>query len=54
MMEYTQLWIIFEQMKEYIECEELLDSFAQAITTDLLEETLRTIDKSHDLNLFEQ
>lgn len=41
-----------EIMKSMMGVEELLDAIAQALTTDELENNLRYIDRTHDLNVF--
>jgi hypothetical protein len=51
-MESSDVWDIFEEMKELLGEEELLNELAQALSTDELEENLRWIDKNHDLGLF--
>ncbi len=51
-MEYDEVWDIFEEMKEMLGAEELVNELAQALSTDELEENLRFIDKNHDLGLF--
>ena len=51
-MEHDEVWDIFEEMKEMLGAEELVNELAQALSTDELEENLRFIDKSHDLGLF--
>ena len=51
-MESSEVWDIFEEMKELLGEEELLNELAQALSTDELEENLRWIDKNHDLGLF--
>ncbi len=53
-MEYQEVWIKLEIMKSMMGVEELLDAIAQALTTDELEDNLRYIDRTHDLNIFEQ
>ena len=51
-MEHDEVWDIFEEMKEMLGAEELVNELAQALSTDELEENLRFIDKNHDLGLF--
>lgn len=51
-MEHEDVWDIFEEMKEMLGAEELVNELAQALSTDELEENLRFIDKNHDLGLF--
>ena len=51
-MEHEDVWDIFEEMKEMLGAEELVNELAQALSTDELEENLRFIDKKHDLGLF--
>ena len=51
-MEHEDVWDIFEEMKELLGTEELVNELAQALSTDELEENLRFIDKNHDLGLF--
>ena len=51
-MEHEDVWDIFEEMKELLGAEELVNELAQALSTDELEENLRFIDKNHDLGLF--
>lgn len=51
-MEHEDVWDIFEEMKEILGAEELVNELAQALSTDELEENLRFIDKNHDLGLF--
>ena len=51
-MEHEEVWDIFEEMKEMLGAEELVNELAQALSTDELEENLRFIDKNHDLGLF--
>lgn len=51
-MEHKDVWDIFEEMKEMLGAEELVNELAQALSTDELEENLRFIDKNHDLGLF--
>lgn len=51
-MEHNEVWDIFEEMKEMLGAEELVNELAQALSTDELEENLRFIDKNHDLGLF--
>ena len=51
-MEYDEVWDIFEEMKEMLGAEELVNELAQALSTDELEENLRFIDKNYDLGLF--
>ena len=51
-MEHDEVWDIFEEMKEMLGAEELVNELAQALSTDELEENLRLIDKNHDLGLF--
>lgn len=51
-MEHDEVWDIFEEMKEMLGAEELVNELAQALSTDELEENLRFIDKNHDLCLF--
>ena len=51
-MEYDEVLDIFEEMKEMLGAEELVNELAQALSTDELEENLRFIDKNHDLGLF--
>ena len=51
-MEHDEVWDIFEEMKEILRAEELVNELAQALSTDELEENLRFIDKNHDLGLF--
>ena len=51
-MEHDEVWDIFEEMKEMLGAEELVNELAQALSTDELEEYLRFIDKNHDLGLF--
>lgn len=51
-MEYDEVWDIFEEMKEMLGAEELVNELAQALSTDELEENLRFIDKNNDLGLF--
>ena len=51
-MEYDEVWDIFEEMKEMLGAEELVNELAQALSTDELEENLRFIDKNHGLGLF--
>lgn len=51
-MEHDEVWDIFEEMKEMLGAEELVNELALALSTDELEENLRFIDKNHDLGLF--
>ena len=51
-MEHDEVWDIFEEMKEMLGAEELVNELAQALSTDELDENLRFIDKNHDLGLF--
>ena len=51
-MEHDEVWDIFEEMKEMLGAEELVNELAQALSTDELEENLRFIDKNYDLGLF--
>ena len=51
-MEHDEVWDIFEEMKEMLGVEELVNELAQALSTDELEENLRFIDKNYDLGLF--
>ena len=51
-MEHEDVWDIFEEMKDLLGAEELVNELAQALSTDELEENLRFIDKNHDLGLF--
>lgn len=51
-MEFQEVWMKLEVMKERMGSEELLDALCQALTTDELEDNLRYIDKSHDLEIF--
>lgn len=51
-MEHDEVWDIFEEMKEMLGAEELVNELAQALSTDELEENLRFIDKNHDFGLF--
>ena len=51
-MEHDEVWDIFEEMKEMLGAEELVNELAQALSTDELEENLRFIDQNHDLGLF--
>lgn len=46
-----QVWKAFEQMKDAMGAESLLDELAQALSTDQLEENLRFIDRNNDLNI---
>ena len=46
-----QIWKAFEQMKDAMGAESLLDELAQALSTDQLEENLRFIDRNNDLNI---
>lgn len=46
-----QVWKAFEQMKDVMGAESLLDELAQALSTDQLEENLRFIDRNNDLNI---
>lgn len=51
-MEYFQIWAKFEIMKGQLGVEVLLDDLAQALSYDELEDLLRFIDKTRDLNIF--
>ena len=51
-MEFTDLWTKFEQMKEMIGVESLLDNLAQSLGTDVLEDHLRFIDRCFECNVF--
>lgn len=51
-MEYQEVWMKLEIMKSMMGVEELLDAIAQALSTDELENNLRYIDRTHDLNVF--
>ena len=46
-----QVWKAFEQMKDAMGAESLLDELAQALSADQLEENLRFIDRNNDLNI---
>jgi len=46
-----QVWKAFEQMKDAMGAESLLDELAQALSVDQLEENLRFIDRNNDLNI---
>lgn len=46
-----QIWKAFEQMKDAMGAESLLDELAQALSVDQLEENLRFIDRNNDLNI---
>ena len=48
----NEIWDIFEDMKEIMGAENLLDELARALSTDELEENLRWVDKIHDLGIF--
>ena len=48
----NEIWDIFEDMKEIMGAENLLDELARALSTDELEENLRWVDKNHDLGIF--
>lgn len=48
----NEIWNIFEDMKEIMGAENLLDELARALSTDELEENLRWVDKNHDLGIF--
>ena len=48
----NEIWDIFEDMKEIMGAENLLDELARALSTDELEENLRWIDKNQDLGIF--
>lgn len=48
----NEIWNIFEEMKEIMGAENLLDELARALSTDELEENLRWIDKNQDLGIF--
>ena len=50
--EANEIWNIFEEMKEIMGAENLLDELARALSTDELEENLRWVDKNHDLGIF--
>lgn len=51
-MDHTEVWIKFEEIKEILGADELLECIAQALSTDELEENLRYIDRTQDLNVF--
>lgn len=51
-MEHTEVWIKFEEIKEILGADELLECIAQALSTDELEENLRYIDRTQDLKIF--
>ena len=48
----NEIWNIFEEMKEIMGAENLLDELARALSTDELEENLRWVDKNQDLGIF--
>lgn len=48
------IWEIFEQMKETLGTETLLDNLAQAMGTDDLKENLEYIDRMFDTGLFDK
>lgn len=50
-MEHSKLWDKFEEFKEVMGTDELLDAIAQALSTDELENNLRYIDRCHDLGI---
>lgn len=51
-MEYQELWTKFEIMKDRLGSDELLECIAQALSIDELEENLRYIDRTQDLDIF--
>ena len=46
------LWSKFDEIKDALGADSLLDALAQALSTDDLEENLRYIDRVHDLGIF--
>lgn len=51
-MSKEKLYDIVDKMKEAIDAETLLDDLCQALDADELEDNLRFIDRTRDLNLF--
>jgi len=51
-MSKEKLYDIVDKMKEAMSADELLDELCQALSDKELEENLRWIDRTHDLNLF--
>ena len=51
-MEAVDVWIKFEEIKEILGAEELLECIVQALSTDELEENLWYIDRTQYLNIF--
>ena len=51
-MSKEKLYDIVDKMKEAMSAEEILDELCQALSDKELEENLRWIDRTHDLNLF--
>lgn len=51
-MEYMELWMKYEEIKDRLGAEELLEALSQSLSTDLLEDHLRYIDRTHDLDVF--
>lgn len=46
-----QIWKAFEQMKEAMGAEALLNELAQALSIDALEENLKFIDRNNELHI---
>ena len=51
-MSKEKLYDIVDKMKEELDPETLLDDLCQAMDADELEDNLRFIDRTRDLNLF--
>ena len=51
-MSKEKLYDIVDKMKEELDPETLLDDLCQAMDVDELEDNLRFIDRTRDLNLF--
>lgn len=51
-MSKEKLYDIVDKMKEALDAETLLDDLCQALDADELEDNLRFIDRTRDLNLF--
>ena len=51
-MEAVDVWIKFEEIKEVLGPDELLECLVRALSTDELEDNLRFIDRTQDLNIF--